>query len=69
LAISSKAEGLGVLDGDRALVGQRPQQQTIVPHQAVARALAAHGDHAEQVDTIEDGNQQLDLHRVEDVAA
>ena len=62
-------EGLGVLDRDRALVRERAQQQAVVRGQAVAGELAPDGDHAEQVDAVEDGDEQLDLERVEDVAA
>ena len=62
-------EGLGVLDRDRALVGERAQQLAIVGGEAIARELAPDRDHAEQIDAEEDRDEQLDLERVEDVAA
>ena len=62
-------EGLGVLDRDRALVRERAQQQAVVRGEAIAGELAPHGDHAEQIDAVEDRDEQLDLERVEHVAA
>ena len=58
-----------VLHRDRTLIGEGSQELPVFGRKRLARKFAPHGNHAQQVDSEQNGNEQLDFEGIKDVPA